>query len=164
MLLRETGPFAGWKKGGRIEWWFSWGWKLKGSRGRGVGGNRDTQQTRWGLWRSKKCWASQHVEKRMLQRWMIWTAERWTWWRAWERERGVTFKLRGTESGSTNANMSVAELKGTAGYQLDRERCRDAGRCDMVTFASTNGLSGFSRTVWCYAPDCEPRMHLAQPQ
>lgn len=43
-------------------------------------------------------------------------------------------------------------LKGTAGYQPGRERCRDAGRCDMVTFASTNGLSGFSRAVWCDAP------------
>lgn len=76
------------------------------------------------------------------------------------KEKGATSKPGETESGSTNANMSVAALKGTAGYQ----RCRDAGRCDMVTFASTNGLSGFSRTVWCCAPDCEPRMHLAQQE
>lgn len=73
-------------------------------------------------------------------------------------EKGATFKPGETESGSTNT--SVAELKGTAGYQ----RGRDAGRCDTVTFASTNGLSGFSRTVWCYAPDWEPRMHLAQQE
>lgn len=80
------------------------------------------------------------------------------------KREGATFKLREIESGTTNADTRVAELKGTAGYQLDRERCRDAGRCDMMTFASTNGLSGFSCTVWCYAPDCEPRMHLAQQE
>lgn len=74
----------------------------------------------------------------------------------------VAFKFKETESCTANADTRVAELKGTAGDQLDRERRGDAGRCDTVTFASTNGLSGFCRTVWCSAPNCEPRMHLAQ--
>lgn len=57
------------------------------------------------------------------------------------------------KEGETDVNTEKElQLKGTAGYQPVRERCRDAGRCDMVTFASTNGLSGFSRTVWCDAP------------
>lgn len=76
----------------------------------------------------------------------------------------AAFRLKEIESCTTNAHARVSELKGTAGYQLDRERRGDAGRCDMVTFASTNGLSGFSCTVWCYAPNCEPRMHLAQQE
>lgn len=83
---------------------------------------------------------------------------------AWESGTGVVaseFKLKEIKSCTTNADTRVAELKGTAGYQLDREHRKDAGRCDTVTFASTNGLFGFSRTVWCYASNCEPRMHLA---
>lgn len=67
------------------------------------------------------------------------------------RNRGVRKEEEEGEKRCKHAEKEL-QLKGTAGYQPARERCRDAGRCDMVTFASTNGLSGFSRAVWCDAP------------
>lgn len=65
-------------------------------------------------------------------------------------ERAAAFKLKEIKScAQQNADTRVVELKGAAGYQRDRERRGDAGRCDTVTFASTNGLAGFRRAVWC---------------